>query len=141
MLLSAARRCSASRWPLPWHRFAHAAPQRDPGFGQLTDTDVDFFQKILGSSGVVTDTDALVPFNVDWQNKYKGRSSVALRPRTTQQVSELLRYCSSRRLAVVPQGGNTGLVGGSVPVFDEVVLSTGAMNQVGAAGWVRDPGG
>lgn len=37
------------------------------------------------------------------------------------QVSEILKYCNSRRLAVVPQGGNTGLVGGSVPVFDEVL--------------------
>lgn len=36
------------------------------------------------------------------------------------QVSQILQYCDSRRLAVVPQGGNTGLVGGSVPVFDEV---------------------
>lgn len=37
------------------------------------------------------------------------------------QVSQILQYCDSRRLAVVPQGGNTGLVGGSVPVFDEVL--------------------
>lgn len=38
------------------------------------------------------------------------------------QVSQILKYCNSRCLAVVPQGGNTGLVGGSVPVFDEVML-------------------
>lgn len=37
------------------------------------------------------------------------------------QVSQILKYCNSRCLAVVPQGGNTGLVGGSVPVFDEVM--------------------
>lgn len=37
------------------------------------------------------------------------------------QVSQILKYCNSRSLAVVPQGGNTGLVGGSVPVFDEVM--------------------
>lgn len=40
------------------------------------------------------------------------------------QVSEILKYCNSRNLAVVPQGGNTGLVGGSVPVFDEVYSLT-----------------
>lgn len=39
------------------------------------------------------------------------------------QVSQILTYCNSRSLAVVPQGGNTGLVGGSVPVFDEVLRS------------------
>lgn len=52
--------------------------------------------------------------------KYKGSSSVALKPKSTQQVSDILKHCHERRLAVVPQGGNTGLVGGSVPVFDEV---------------------
>ncbi len=56
------------------------------------------------------------------------------------QVSEVLRYCSSRRLAVVPQGGNTGLVGGSVPVFDEVVLSTSGMNKVLEFDEVRSKG-
>lgn len=66
----------------------------------------------------------------DWMGKYKGSSSIAIKPKTTQQVADILRHCSERRLAVVPQGGNTGLVGGSVPVFDEVVLSLGAMNQV-----------
>jgi FAD/FMN-containing dehydrogenase len=39
-------------------------------------------------------------------------------------VSAILKYCNEKKLAVVPQGGNTGLVGGSVPVFDEIVLST-----------------
>lgn len=41
-----------------------------------------------------------------------------------------MRHCNSRKLAVCPQGGNTGLVGGSVPVFDEIVLSTQLMNNV-----------
>jgi FAD/FMN-containing dehydrogenase len=52
-----------------------------------------------------------------------------LRPRSDEHVSEVLRYCNSRKLAVVPQGGNTGLVGGSVPVFDEIVLSTALLNK------------
>jgi D-lactate dehydrogenase (cytochrome) len=45
-------------------------------------------------------------------------------------VSAILKYCNEKKLAVVPQGGNTGLVGGSVPVFDDIVLSTRLMNQV-----------
>lgn len=55
---------------------------------------------------------------------------MALLPQNAEEVSAILRYCNERRLAVVPQGGNTGLVGGSVPVFDEVVLSTRRMNKV-----------
>lgn len=88
-----------------------------------------------------------------------GNSEVLLRPKTTEEVSQILRsdfhdqtefcsvylfttlvflnhplffhrYCNERHLAVCPQGGNTGLVGGSVPVFDEIILSTSLMNQV-----------
>ncbi|XP_064341456.1 D-2-hydroxyglutarate dehydrogenase, mitochondrial isoform X2 [Camelus dromedarius] len=59
-----------------------------------------------------------------------GSSKVLLRPRTSQEVAHILRYCHERNLAVSPQGGNTGMVGGSVPVFDEIILSTTLMNQV-----------
>lgn len=53
-----------------------------------------------------------------------------LKPKTTEQVSEILKYCNKHDIAVCVQGGNTGLVGGSVPVFDEVILSTSAMNKI-----------
>ena len=59
-----------------------------------------------------------------------GSSQVLLRPKTTDEVSSILRHCHENNLAVVPQGGNTGLVGGSVPVFDEVIISTQLMNEV-----------
>ena len=61
---------------------------------------------------------------------FLGESSIVLRPKTTAEVSEILKYCNDRKLAVCPQGGNTGLVGGSVPVFDEVVVSTQLMKNV-----------
>lgn len=53
-----------------------------------------------------------------------------LLPKTTTEVSEILNYCNERNLAVVPQGGNTGLVGGSTPVFDEIVISTRLMDNI-----------
>lgn len=53
-----------------------------------------------------------------------------LKPRTTEELSEVMKYCNARRLAVVPQGGRTGLVGGSVPVFDEVIVSLASMNRI-----------
>lgn len=62
--------------------------------------------------------------------KYKGQSTLVLKPRSTAEVSEILKYCHEKRLAVVPQGGNTGLVGGSVPVFDEVVINLSTMNKI-----------
>ncbi|KAG9132286.1 hypothetical protein Leryth_012957 [Lithospermum erythrorhizon] len=62
--------------------------------------------------------------------KYKGSSKLMLHPRSTEEVSQILKYCNSRSLAVVPQGGNTGLVGGSIPVFDEVIVNVGSMNNI-----------
>ena len=60
----------------------------------------------------------------------RGQTKLVLKPRTTEEVSAVLKRCHERGLAVCPQGGNTGLVGGSVPVFDEVVVSTALMNNV-----------
>lgn len=78
----------------------------------------------------MTDPDILEASNVDWLKSVRGVSEVLLRPQTTQEVSQILRYCTSRNLAVSTQGGNTGLVGGSVPVYDEVILSTALMDRI-----------
>lgn len=68
--------------------------------------------------------------NIDWLGKYHGSSTVALNPSTTEEVSKILSYCTEHGIAVVPQGGNTSLVGGSVPVYDEVIVSLKRMNQI-----------
>jgi FAD/FMN-containing dehydrogenase len=67
---------------------------------------------------------------MDWTKKYKGQSKLVVRPKSTEEVSAVLKYCNDRKLAVVPQGGNTGLVGGSQPVFDEIVVSLSRMNKI-----------
>lgn len=59
-----------------------------------------------------------------------GKSRLVLKPKSTEEVSAILKYCNENRLAVCPQSGNTGLVGGSVPVFDEIVLSMRLMNGI-----------
>ena len=69
-------------------------------------------------------------FNADWMRKYRGQSRVVVKPSSTVEVSKILAYCNEHSIAVVPQGGNTGLVGGSVPVFDELVLSTSRLNHI-----------
>ncbi|XP_040916153.1 D-2-hydroxyglutarate dehydrogenase, mitochondrial isoform X2 [Toxotes jaculatrix] len=105
-----------------------AAPERLP-FSRVTQEDLAFFRKIL-PGGTLTDPDLLESSNVDWLKTVRGSSEVLLRPRTTEEVSQILSYCNSRNLAVNPQGGNTGLVGGSVPVYDEIILSTALMNNI-----------
>lgn len=59
-----------------------------------------------------------------------GSSALVLKPKTTDEVSKILSFCNNNNLAVCPQGGNTGLVGGQLPVFDEIVISTELMNEI-----------
>ncbi|NXP48277.1 D2HDH protein, partial [Heliornis fulica] len=102
--------------------------QRLP-FSRVSGRDVAFFERVLPGR-VVTDPEELEPCNVDWLRSLRGCSKLMLKPQTTAEVSQVLRYCHERNLAVNPQGGNTGLVGGSVPVFDEIILSTVLMNRI-----------
>ena len=110
--------------------------QRDPRFSTLTSRHLSHFKGILDSPSAIIDglsqdaSDDLDPYNTDWMRKYRGHTQLVLRPNTTRQVSQILHYCNEQNLAVVPQGGNTGLVGGSVPVFDEIVLNLGRMNKI-----------
>jgi len=94
------------------------------------ESDVRFFQRVLGAANVITSPQELKRYNTDWLGQYVGRSPVVLCPRTTAEVVEVMRHCNLRHLPVVPQGGNTGLAGGSVPVQDEVVLSLTRMSDV-----------
>ncbi|KAK9228053.1 hypothetical protein WN944_021000 [Citrus x changshan-huyou] len=104
--------------------------ERNAAFSTLNSEDVSYFKELLGEKSVIQDEDVLLAANEDWMRKYRGSSKLLLQPRTTNEVSQILKYCNSRLLAVVPQGGNTGLVGGSVPVFDEVIINMGSMNNL-----------
>lgn len=79
---------------------------------------------------MIREENDLKGMNEDWMGKYQGNSKLALRPKNTEQVSQILRYCNDHNIAVVPQGGNTGLVGGSVPVHDEVIVNMSRMNEI-----------
>ena len=61
--------------------------------------DVSFFERILGSKGVVTDEDILNIHNTDWTKKYAGHSKLMLKPSTTADVSAILNYCNEKKLA------------------------------------------
>ncbi|TEY87479.1 hypothetical protein BOTCAL_0001g00050 [Botryotinia calthae] len=110
--------------------------KRDSRFAKITEENVNFFKDLLGKESAIIDgvtkdaTDDLEPFNGDWMRKYRGHTSLVLKPGSTEEVSKILKYCNDNMLAVVPQGGNTGLVGGSVPVFDEIVINMSRMNQI-----------
>ncbi|RNA02908.1 D-2-hydroxyglutarate mitochondrial [Brachionus plicatilis] len=99
------------------------ALKRFPNYSILTDKD---YRK----NRCLDDVNSLDSYNEDWLKSCKGNSKLVLLPKTTLELSEILKYCYAKNLAICPQGGNTGLVGGSVPVFDEIIISTRLMNQI-----------
>jgi hypothetical protein len=92
---------------------------RPPRYSTLTPLDVTHFERIVGAHNVVSDPESLQRLSTDWTKKWTGRSPLGLFPTSTQQVSQILAHCNTRNLAVVPQAGNTGLVGGGIPISDE----------------------
>ena len=66
---------------------------------QVTDADVAYFRSVLTDAGVETSADALDAYNVDWLRKYRGQSTVALKPTSAAEVAAVLRYCNERRSA------------------------------------------
>lgn len=131
MLLSRRVLQVAASWGRGSRRFgaSGAAPRRG-NFKAINDEDVAYFKGVVGASYVLTDESELESHNRDWLRHYEGKSEVGLFPKSTEEVSKVLRYCHERRIAVTPQGGNTGLVGGSTPVFDEVIINMRRMNRV-----------
>lgn len=78
---------------------------------------------IVGDAHVLADDDVRAPYEVDWTGGFRGRARLVVRPADTEEVAGVLRACVDAGAAVVPQGGNTGLVGGGVPRDGEVVVS------------------
>ncbi len=87
-------------------------------------------KETVGAKGFTEDPQDIAPHLLEWRGKYRGRSPLLLKPQTTAQVSQILTICNETRTPVVPQGGNTGLVGGQIPFNDEVLLSLSRMNQI-----------
>jgi FAD/FMN-containing dehydrogenase len=88
------------------------------------------FAAIVGREHALTDPDQQLPYLREWRDKYDGRSALVLRPGTTEEVSRIMRLAHELNLAVVPQAGNTGLVGGQTPHHGEIVLSVARLNRV-----------
>jgi FAD/FMN-containing dehydrogenase len=87
---------------------------------------------IVGSQHALTDPDLQLPYLREWRDKYEGRASIVLRPGTTQEVARIMALAHEHGVPVVPQAGNTGLVGGQVPMQGEILLSVGRLKRVRA---------
>src|SRR5258707_4673489 len=88
------------------------------------------FAAIVGERYAVTDPAEIAPYVTEERGLFHGRSPLVLRPGSTAEVSDICKLASEHRLALVPQGGNTGLVGGQTPHNGEVVVSTRRMDKI-----------
>jgi FAD/FMN-containing dehydrogenase len=87
---------------------------------------------IVGARGLLTDPADTAPYAEDWRHLYRGRTAAVVRPATTDEVAAVMRACAAAGVPMVPQGGNTSMVGGAVPSEDgsELVISLARLNRV-----------
>jgi len=98
------------------------------------------FADIVGAAHVLTAATDTKPYLTDWRKQYSGPAECVVRPGSTEEVAQVVALCAREGLAVVPQGGNTGLVGGSVPTGTrrEIVLALGRMNRIRSLDLLND---
>lgn len=90
------------------------------------------FQKLterLGPSGVTSDPDRIAPHLKEWRGRYSGQTPIMILPASTAEVAEAVRLCADAGVAMTPQGGNTGLVGGQIPQ-GEALISLQRLNRI-----------
>ncbi len=93
---------------------------------------LDSIRIIVGDRGLLTDPSDTAAYSQDWRRLYQGRTAAVVRPATTQELAAVMRLCAQTGTPVVPQGGNTSMVGGAVPAEDgsELILSTARLNRI-----------
>lgn len=93
---------------------------------------LDELRSLLGPRGFTLDEDALTPWLGDWRGRYRGRAAALLSPASADEVRAVVARCAEARVALVPQGGNTSMVGGATPGAegDALLLSLRRMNSV-----------
>ena len=93
---------------------------------------IDALLAIVGAKGVLHGEDDTAGFLSDWHNRYHGEAYAVVLPETTDQVAAIMAYADKNNIIVVPQGGNTGFMGGATPddTGHSIVLSLKRMNKI-----------
>jgi len=93
---------------------------------------LDRLAGLLGPKGYTIDPDSMAPWLTDWRGKYTGHAAAMLSPASTEEVAAVVRLCAEEQVALVPQGGNSGMVGGATPdaTGDQLLLSLRRMNRM-----------
>jgi FAD/FMN-containing dehydrogenase len=98
----------------------------------MRDNFIEALAQVVGAKNLLTGEGDTAPYTTDWRKQYRGVALGVARPAATAEVSAVVRLCVDAGVAIVPQGGNTGLSGGSVPTGKrrEIVLSLSRMNRI-----------
>jgi FAD/FMN-containing dehydrogenase len=93
---------------------------------------IDAFARIVGEDHAIRDEEAMSPYLVEWRDRYRGKAALVLKPGQTEEVAAILKLANDTKTAIVPQGGNTGLVGGQIPfeTGHEVVVALERLDRV-----------
>ena len=97
---------------------------------------LDALKAVVGSAGFREEAADLEPHLTEWRGLFKGQTPLMLMPASTAEVSAILKICSAHGIAIVPQGGNTGLAGGAIPGIEgddaQILLSSSRLKQIRA---------
>ena len=106
-----------------------AQPNREPGIQPATLTRL---KSIVGPDGWISSAEDLAPHLREERGLYRGATPLLLRPASTDEVAAIVTECADARIALVPQGGNTGLVGGQIPSpeGDQIIVNLARMNRI-----------
>ena len=87
---------------------------------------------LLGPKGFSRDPDDMAPWLTDWRGRYRGQAAAMLSPANRDEVAAVVRLCAAEQVAIVPQGGNSGMVGGATPdaTGNQLLLSLRRMNRI-----------
>ena len=93
---------------------------------------LDRLKEIVGPKGWTTDAQELEPHLTEWRRNYVGRTPIMLRPASTAEVCEIVKACAQERVAIVPQGGNTGMCAAGIPdeSGEQILVSMSRMNRI-----------
>lgn len=107
----------------------------------MSSTHISCLEGIVGKTNCLTNESDMTSYTTDYRRVFSGSAIAVVRPADTKQVSQVMAYCYENDIAVVPQGGNTSLLGGAVPVVSIsncIVLSTSRLNKVIAVDGLND---
>ena len=97
----------------------------------MHNSDINKFKKIVGNKNVITDEKDMVKYLKEWRGIYNGVAGAIVKPKSTKEVSSIIKYSYEKNIPCIPQGGNTGLVGGQIPFSkNHIVISLERISKI-----------